>query len=72
MLPQENLDFYISLDRFWCILSTLVHKYYDFLETSFVPHFVGASLTVIGSQECTLRYTCTITDSQGGLSPPLF
>ena len=20
MLPQENLDFYISLDRFWCIL----------------------------------------------------
>jgi hypothetical protein len=38
MLPQENLDFYISLDRFWCILSALVHKYYDFLETSFVPH----------------------------------
>jgi hypothetical protein len=55
MLPQEILDFYISLDQFWCILSTLVHKYYDFLETSFVPHFVGASLTVRDSQESTLQ-----------------
>jgi hypothetical protein len=55
MLPQENLDFYISLDQFWCILSTLVHKYYDFLEISFVPHFVGASLTVRDSQESTLQ-----------------
>jgi hypothetical protein len=69
MLPQENLDFGISLDQFWCILSTLVHKYYDFLETStsLVPHFVGASLTVRDSQESRyIIYTYINTDSQGG------
>jgi hypothetical protein len=34
--PQEN---YISLDRFWCILSILVYKSYYFFGTFFVSHF---------------------------------
>jgi hypothetical protein len=39
MLPQENLDFYISLDQLWCILSTSAHKYYSFLGDFFVPFY---------------------------------
>ncbi len=57
LTQEENLDFYISLDRFWCILSTLVHKYYDFLEISlYIPLFVGESLTMTDSK-LELTYT---------------
>jgi hypothetical protein len=41
MLPQENLDFHISLDRFWCILSTWFTNTMIFFGHSFLPFCWG-------------------------------